>query len=68
MVPSWKIEFHVHTNTSNFTLGVMLGQKYKKGYFDNNVLNEERSRTIIGARPYTLYDGQLYKLGPCQVC
>ncbi len=26
MVPNWKIEFHVHTNTSNFALGVMLGQ------------------------------------------
>jgi hypothetical protein len=25
MVPNWKIEFHVHTNTSNFVLGVMLG-------------------------------------------
>jgi hypothetical protein len=26
MVPSWKNEFHVHTNASNFVLGVMLGQ------------------------------------------
>ncbi len=26
MVPNWKIKFHVHTNTSNFALGVMLNQ------------------------------------------
>ncbi len=26
MVPNWKIEFQVHTNASNFALGVMLGQ------------------------------------------
>ncbi len=34
----------------------------KKGYFDNNVPKEERSQIVIKARPYTLYDGQLYKL------
>jgi hypothetical protein len=34
----------------------------KKGYFDNDVPKEERSWIIIRARPYTLYDGQLYKL------
>jgi hypothetical protein len=26
MVPNWKIEFHLHTNTSNFALEAMLGQ------------------------------------------
>jgi hypothetical protein len=26
MAPNWKIKFHVHTNTSNFALGVMLSQ------------------------------------------
>jgi len=26
MAPNWKIEFHEHTNASNFALGVMLGQ------------------------------------------
>ncbi len=26
MVPNWKIELYVHTNASNFVLGVMLGQ------------------------------------------
>jgi hypothetical protein len=36
----------------------------KKGYFDNNVPEEERSRIVLGAKPYTLYDIQLYKLGP----
>jgi hypothetical protein len=25
MVPNWKIELYVHTNASNFVLGVMLG-------------------------------------------
>ncbi len=34
----------------------------KKGYFDIDVPKEEKSRIIIKARPYTLYDGQLYKL------
>ncbi len=35
----------------------------KKGYFDNDVPKEERSRIVIKAMPYTLYDKQLYKLG-----
>jgi hypothetical protein len=26
MVPNWKMEFHLHTNASNFALRVMLGQ------------------------------------------
>jgi hypothetical protein len=25
IVPNWDAEFHVHTNASNFALGVMLG-------------------------------------------
>jgi hypothetical protein len=36
----------------------------KKGYFDNDVLEEERSQIIIRARSYTLYDIQLNKLRP----
>ncbi len=36
----------------------------KKGYFDNDVPKEEKSQVVIRARPYTLYDRQLYKLGP----
>jgi hypothetical protein len=27
MVPNWKIKFHVHTNASNFAVGVILAQK-----------------------------------------
>ncbi len=34
----------------------------KKGYFDNDVNKEEKSQIVIRARPYTLYDRQLYKL------
>jgi hypothetical protein len=26
IVPNWKMEFHVHVDTSNFVIGVMLGQ------------------------------------------
>jgi hypothetical protein len=36
----------------------------KKGYIDSNVPKEERSQIVIKAKPYTLYDGQLYKSGP----
>jgi hypothetical protein len=36
----------------------------KKRYFDDDVPKEERSQIVIRARPYTLYNGQLYKLGP----
>ncbi len=36
----------------------------KKGYFDNNVPTEEINQIVIKVRCYTLYDGQLYKLGP----
>ncbi len=35
----------------------------KEIYFDNDVSKKERSRIVIYARPYTLYDEQLYKLG-----
>jgi hypothetical protein len=36
----------------------------KKGYFDINVPKEERHQIVIRVGPYTLYGGQLYKLGP----
>jgi hypothetical protein len=36
----------------------------KKGYFDEDMPKEEQSRWAIKARPYTLYDGHLHKLGP----
>jgi hypothetical protein len=36
----------------------------KKRHFDINVLKEEKHQIVIKARLYTLYDGQLYKLGP----
>jgi hypothetical protein len=36
----------------------------KKGYFDDNMPKEERSRLVIKARPYILCDGHLHKLGP----
>jgi hypothetical protein len=26
MVPNWKIKFHLHIDTPNFALGIMLGQ------------------------------------------
>ncbi len=35
----------------------------KKGYFDDNMPKEERSLWVIKARPYTLYDAHLHKLG-----
>ncbi len=35
----------------------------KKGYFDIDVHKEEISQIVIRVKPYTLYDGQLYKLG-----
>ncbi len=36
---------------------------FKKGYFDDYMPKEERSRLVIKARPYTLCDGHLHKLG-----
>ncbi len=33
MVPNWNFEFHLHTNASNFALGVMLGQ------YPNNIID-----------------------------
>jgi hypothetical protein len=33
-------------------------------YFNNDVPKEEINQIVIRARPYTLYDEQLYKLGP----
>jgi hypothetical protein len=35
----------------------------KKGYFDDNMPKEEQNQWVIKARPYTLYDGHLHKLG-----
>jgi hypothetical protein len=35
----------------------------KKGYFDNDMPKEEQSQLVIKARPYTLCDGHLHKLG-----
>jgi hypothetical protein len=32
--------------------------------FKQRIPKEEGSRIVIRARPYTLYDGQMYKLGP----
>jgi ASC-1-like (ASCH) protein len=38
--------------------------KYRqKGYFENDIPKEERSRIDIKYKPYSLYEGQLYKLG-----
>jgi hypothetical protein len=39
----------------------------KKRYIDSNVPKEERSQFVIKAKPYTLYDEQLYKLRPNEV-
>jgi hypothetical protein len=44
MVPNWKIKFHVHINTSNFALGVMLGQNLnntidKPMYYASRLMN-----------------------------
>jgi hypothetical protein len=36
---------------------------FGKKHFDNDVPKEEISQIVIRARPYTLYDEQLYKLG-----
>jgi hypothetical protein len=50
-------------NVHLFNVGVIwygpIIQYLKKGYFNSNVPKEERSRIVIRARPYTLYDGQL---------
>jgi len=44
IVPNWKFEFHVHIDTSNFVLGVMLGQNLdntidKLIYYANRLMN-----------------------------
>jgi hypothetical protein len=39
----------------------------QKGYFNNNITKEKRSHNIVKLRPYTLYHGVLYKLGPDNV-
>jgi hypothetical protein len=44
MVPNWKIKFHVHIDTSNFALGVMLGQNLnntidKPMYYASRLMN-----------------------------
>jgi hypothetical protein len=44
MVPNWKIEFHVHTDASNFVLGVVLGQNPyntidRPIYYANRLMN-----------------------------
>ncbi len=36
----------------------------QKGYFDNDIPKEDRSRIAIKFRTYSLYERQLYKLGP----
>ncbi len=36
---------------------------FHKGYFENDIPKEEMSCIVIKFRPYSLYEGQLYKLG-----
>jgi hypothetical protein len=48
MVPNWKIEFHVHTNASNFVLGVMLSQNLDNTidrpiYYANRLMNNAKN-------------------------
>ncbi len=35
----------------------------QKGYFENDIPKEEKSCIVIKSKPYSLYEGQLYKLG-----
>jgi len=40
-------------------------KKYlRKGYFEDDVPQEEHKRFTIKSRPYTFYGEKLYKLGP----
>jgi hypothetical protein len=53
MVPNWKIKFLVHIDTSNFALGVMLGENPdnsidKPIYYANRLINSvEKNYTTI---------------------
>jgi hypothetical protein len=53
MVPNWKIKFHVYIDTSNFALGVMLGENLynsidKPIYYVNRLTNSvEKNYTTI---------------------
>ncbi len=52
MVPNWKIEFHEHTNASNFALGVMLGQNPNNTidrlmYYASKFMNSAKKNNII---------------------
>ncbi len=33
----------------------------QKGYFEIEILKEERSHIVIKSRPYSLYEGKIYK-------
>jgi hypothetical protein len=51
IVPNWKFKFHVHINTSNFSLGVMLGQNLdntidKPIYYVNRLMNNIEKKYI----------------------
>jgi hypothetical protein len=58
----WWVTWHSLFNVGVDCCGPII-EYLKKWYFDNNVPKEERSQIVIRAKPYTLYDGQLYKLG-----
>jgi len=40
----------------------------QKGYFDNDIPKKERSHIVIKSKPYSLYEGQLYKLKSDNIC
>ncbi len=60
MVPDQKIEFHVHTNASNFVLGVMLDQNPNNTidrpiYYASRLMNsEEKNYTTIEKEALTM--------------
>jgi hypothetical protein len=50
--PNWKIPFHISTNASNFSIGVVLGQKENKKpyviyFISKNITPAKLNYTII---------------------
>ncbi len=52
IVPNQKLQFHVHTNASNFTLGIMLNQNlgkiiHRPIYYANRLMNSAKKNYTI---------------------
>jgi hypothetical protein len=57
LVQNWKIEFHVHTDASNFVLGVMLGQNQENTidrpiYYANRLMTNAKKNYTTTKRKF----------------